>query len=228
LARKMPIERKNFGRIPSGCELPNLLDVQLKSYDDFLQGKVDPDKRARQGLHQIFHEIFPISDIRENYTLEFVNYKMGTRRYSISECQERNMSYASPLKATLRLVSREGEGDEKQVKDIIEQDVYLGELPTMTRRGTFVINGSERVIVSQLHRSPGVFFNEDIHPNGKHIFSARIIPYRGSWVEFTTDINDIMFVHIDSRRKSMRLPYCAHLDIPQMKKYSMFFMMLPR
>ncbi|MFH1700179.1 MAG: DNA-directed RNA polymerase subunit beta [Candidatus Zixiibacteriota bacterium] len=201
MARKLPIERKNFGKILSGCEMPDLLDVQLKSYNDFLQGDIETDKRARQGLQQIFQEIFPISDIRENYTLEFVNYKMGTRRYSIPECQERNMTYASPLKATLRLVSREGEGEEKQVKDIIEQEVYLGELPTMTSRGTFVINGSERVIVSQLHRSPGVFFNEGIHPNGKHIFSARIIPYRGSWVEFTTDINDIMFVHIDSRRK---------------------------
>jgi len=201
LARKMPIERKDFGRIPKGTELPNLLEVQLKSYGDFLQADVDPDRRQNQGLQQIFQEIFPISDIRENHTLEFVQYQLGTRRYSIEECQERNMTYAAPLKATLRLVSREGEGKEKQVKDIIEQDVYLGELPTITERGTFVINGSERVIVSQLHRSPGVFFDEGIHPNGKRIFSARIIPYRGSWVEFDIDMNDVMHVHIDSRRK---------------------------
>jgi DNA-directed RNA polymerase subunit beta len=201
LARKKPIERKTFGNIVSGAELPNLLDVQLKAYGDFLQAEVEPEKRELQGLQQIFQEIFPISDIRENHTLEFVKYQLGTRRYSIEECQERNMTYAAPLKATLRLVSREGEGKEKQVKDIIEQDVYLGELPTITERGTFVINGSERVIVSQLHRSPGVFFDEGVHPNGKRIFSSRIIPYRGSWVEFNVDINDIMHVHIDSRRK---------------------------
>ena len=201
MARKTPIERKTFGTIVSGTALPNLLDVQLKSYGDFLQAEVEPEERKNQGLQQIFLEIFPISDIRENHTLEFVKYKHGTRRYSIEECQERNMTYAAPLKATLRLVSREGEGKDKQVKDIIEQDVYLGELPLITERGTFVINGSERVIVSQLHRSPGVFFDEGLHPNGKRIFSARIIPYRGSWVEFDVDMNDIMHVHIDSRRK---------------------------
>jgi len=201
LARKLPIERKNFGKIPSGTALPNLLDVQLKAYNDFLQANIEAEKRDRQGLQQIFDEIFPISDIRENHTLEFVKYSLGTRRYSIEECQERNMTFAAPLKATLRLVSREGEGKEKQVKDIIEQDVYLGELPIITERGTFIINGSERVIVSQLHRSPGVFFDEGVHPNGKQIFSARIIPYRGSWVEFEVDVNDIMHVHIDSRRK---------------------------
>ncbi|MEZ5358943.1 MAG: DNA-directed RNA polymerase subunit beta [Candidatus Zixiibacteriota bacterium] len=201
MARKLPIQRKDFGSIPAGADLPNLLDVQLKSYEDFLQAAIEPEKRLKQGLQQIFYEIFPISDIRENHTLEFVDYQLGTRRYSINECQERNMTFAAPLKATLRLVSREGEGPEKQVKDIIEQEVYLGELPLITERGTFVINGSERVIVSQLHRSPGVFFDSSIHPNGKEIFSARIIPYRGSWVEFTTDINDVMFVHIDSRRK---------------------------
>jgi len=201
LARKTSIDRKDFGGILSGTDLPNLLDVQLQSYGDFLQADIESDKRLRQGLQQIFLEIFPISDIRENYTLEFVKYQLGTRRYSILECQERNMTYAAPLKATLRLVIREGEGKDKQVKDIIEQDVYLGELPLITERGTFVINGSERVIVSQLHRSPGVFFDEGVHPNGKRIFSARIIPYRGSWVEFEVDMNDIMHVHIDSRRK---------------------------
>jgi DNA-directed RNA polymerase subunit beta len=201
LARKTPIKRRNFGSIPSGTELPNLLEVQLKAYDDFLQAGVEPEKRKHQGLQQIFSEIFPISDIRENHSLEFVRYSLGARRYSIEECRERNMTYAAPLKATLRLVTREGEGKDKQVKDIIEQDVYFGELPIITERGTFIINGSERVIVSQLHRSPGVFFNESVHPNGKQIFSARIIPYRGSWVEFDVDVSDVMHVHIDSRRK---------------------------
>ncbi len=201
MARQTPISRVTFGKIPVGTELPNLLDVQLSSFNDFLQADVDPEKRLRQGLQQIFEEIFPISDIRENHTLEFVRFTMGTRRYSIAECQERNMTFAAPLKATLRLVSREGEGKDKQVKDIMEQDVYLGELPLITQRGTFIINGSERVIVSQLHRSPGVFFDESTHPNGKQIYSARIIPYRGSWVEFEVDVGDVMHVHIDSRRK---------------------------
>jgi len=201
VARKTPVVRKDFGRIPSGTALPNLLDVQLKSYESFLQATVEPEKRERIGLQQIFLEIFPISDIRESHTLEFVRYALGTKRYSIEECQERNMTFAAPLKATLRLVIREGEGKDKRVKDIIEQDVYLGELPLITERGTFIINGSERVIVSQLHRSPGVFFDEGGHPNGKQIFSARIIPYRGSWVECEIDVNDIMHVHIDSRRK---------------------------
>ena len=201
MSRKQVISRINFGSIPKGADLPNLLDVQLQSYEDFLQASADSEKRNRQGLQQIFTEIFPISDIRDNHTLEFVRYTLGARRYSIEECQERNMTFAAPLKATLRLVTREGEGEEKQVKDIIEQDVYLGELPIITPRGTFIVNGSERVIVSQLHRSPGVFFDEGVHPNGKQIFSARIIPYRGSWVEFDIDVNDVMHVHIDSRRK---------------------------
>ena len=137
MARKTPIKRIDFGVIPIGSELPNLLDVQLKAYEDFLQAQTEPEKRNRQGLQQIFSEIFPISDIRENHTLEFVKYSLGTRRYSIEECQDRNMSYAAPLKATLRLVSREGEGKEKQVKDIIEQDVYLGTLPLITEWGKF-------------------------------------------------------------------------------------------
>ncbi len=201
MARLKPIERVSFGKIPIGVELPNLLDIQLKSYHEFLQANVDPEKRERHGLQMIFSEIFPVSDIRENFTIEFVKYHLGTKRYSIRECRERNMTFAAPLKATMRLISREGEGDDKQVKDIIEQDVYLGEFPAITDRGTFVVNGSERVIVSQLHRSPGVFFNESVHANGKPLFSSRIIPYRGSWVEFNTDINDVMFVHIDSRRK---------------------------
>jgi len=181
--------------------MPNFLDVQLSSYNSFLQLDVAPDKREMAGLHQIFAEIFPVTDVHENYSLEYVNYHLGARRYSIDECRERNMTFAAPLKVTMRLIAREGEGEEKRVKDIIEQDVYLGELPLITEWGTFIINGAERVIVSQLHRSPGVFFDETIHPNGKKLFSARVIPYRGSWVEFAMDINDIMWVYIDSKRK---------------------------
>jgi DNA-directed RNA polymerase subunit beta len=181
--------------------MPNLLEVQLKSYNDFLQLDVPKDKRKMAGLHQIFSDIFPVTDVKENYSLEFAGYYLGPTRYSIEECRERNMSFAAPLKVTMRLISRQGEDEKKEVKDIIEQDVYLGELPLVTQWGTFVIHGAERVIVSQLHRSPGVFFDETIHPNGKRLYSARVIPYRGSWVEFGLDLHDVMWVSIDSKRK---------------------------
>lgn len=203
MARTAMVDRKSFGLHVDATEMPNLLEVQLQSYREFLQPEIPMDKRKMQGLHQIFTDIFPISDIHENYSLEYIGYHLGPSRYSIEECRARNMSYAAPLRVTMRLIAREGEGDKdkKEVKDIIEQDVYLGELPIVTQWGTFVINGAERVIVSQLHRSPGVFFGESYHPNGKRLNSARIIPYRGSWVEFATDINSVMYVYIDSRRK---------------------------
>jgi len=193
--------RISFSKLEAALAPPHLLAVQTESFEDFLQTRVAPAKRKNQGLQAVFQQMFPITDVHEIYSLEFVHYTIETPRYSIVECQERNMTYGIPLKATLRLVVREGEGEDAKVKDIIEQDVFLGELPLMTEKGTFIINGAERVVVSQLHRSPGVFFDETIHPNGKKLFSARIIPYRGSWVEFTLDINDIMFIHIDSRRK---------------------------
>ncbi len=201
MARKQETVRKNYGSIPDAMPMPYLLDVQLGSYKDFLQPDIRPEERSAEGLEQIFRDVFPVSDVNEKYSLEYVKYLLGQPRYSIRECRERNMTYASPLRATLRLISREGDGKEKTVKDVIEQDVYLGELPLITEFGTFIVNGAERVVVSQLHRSPGVFFGESVHPNGKRLFNARIIPYRGSWVEFTTDINDMMYVHIDSRRK---------------------------
>jgi len=197
------VERKSFSKLKEKIEVPNLLDVQLSSYEGFLQRDVPPEKRENIGLQAVFTSIFPITDVHELYSLEFVRYSLGEPRYSIKECRERNMTYGAPLKATLRLVVREEGANqkEKNVKDIIEKDVFLGEFPLLSESGTFIINGAERVIVSQLHRSPGVFFDEEIHPNGKRLYSARIIPYRGSWVEFTLDVNDIMFVHIDSRRK---------------------------
>jgi len=197
-------ERITFSKLKENVEMPNLLDIQIVSYEQFLQRDVPPDKRADVGLQGVFTSIFPITDVKEMFSLEFVRYTLGEPRYSIKECRERNMTYGAPLKATLRLVVREAETEgsaEKVVKDIIEKDVFLGEFPLLTEHGTFIINGAERVIVSQLHRSPGVFFDDEIHPNGKQLFSARIIPYRGSWVEFTLDVNDIMYVHIDSRRK---------------------------
>jgi len=191
----------DYGTHQSLVEMPNLLDVQLESYESFLQHNTAPEKRNKQGLQQIFQEIFPVTDINENYSLEFVSYSLGQARYTLDECRERNMTFAVPLRATLRLVSKQGEEEKKEIKDIIEQDVYLGEMPLITEWGTFIINGSERVIVGQLHRSPGVFFDESTHPNGKLLYSARIIPYRGSWLEFKIDVNDIMYVTIDSRRK---------------------------
>jgi len=201
LARVRKIERKSYSKLKEILDLPNLLAVQRESYREFLQAEIEPEKRRKVGLQAVFNGIFPVTDVHENYSLEFVKYMLGSTRYSIYECQERNMTYAAPLKATLHLVIREPEGKTKRVRDIIEQDVFLGELPLLTPTGTFVINGAERVIVSQLHRSPGVFFDVEIHPNGKRLYSARIIPYRGSWVEFNMDVNDIMYVYIDTRRR---------------------------
>jgi len=201
LAKVREIERKSYSKLREVLDVPNLLEVQKESFREFLQAEIEPEKRKNVGLQAVFNETFPLTDVHENYSLEFVKYILGTPRYSIKECQERNMTYAAPLKATLRLVIREPEGKDKKVKDIIEQDVFLGEMPVLTATGTFVINGAERVIVSQLHRSPGVFFDEETNPNGKRLFSARIIPYRGSWVEFNIDANDIMYVYIDTRRR---------------------------
>ncbi len=202
MAKIKKIQRKSFSQFKSVVEIPNLLEVQLRSFKEFLQSDVDPEKREDKGLQAVFKTVFPISDVRENYSLEFVKYMLGTPRYKIRECLDGNLTYSAPLKATLRLVVRETLGKTKNVKDIIEQDAFLGELPLITENGTFIINGAERVVVSQLHRSPGVFFDEEIHPNGKRLYSARIIPYRGSWVEFNIDVNDIMYAHIDSHRKT--------------------------
>lgn len=196
------IDRKSYGTLTSAIEMPNLLDIQLDSYDWFLQKDIPPGAREKQGLEAVFHGIFPITDAHNLYSLEFVGYSVGTPKYDVQECLERGTTYAVPLRSTLRLISREKQGTgEFRVKDIVEQTVFLGELPLMTDEGTFVINGSERVIVSQLHRSPGVFFDDSIHPNGKRLFSARIIPDNGAWLEFSLDINDIMYVHIDRKRK---------------------------
>jgi DNA-directed RNA polymerase subunit beta len=182
--------------------MPNLLDVQLRSFEKLIEREEDPDKQWDFSLDRVFGEIFPISDVNENFTLEYVSAELGDPKYSVEECIERDMTYASPLKATLRLVVWEDvEEDERRPKDIIEKEVYLGDLPLLTELGTFIINGAERVVVSQLHRSPGVVFEENIHPNGSRLNSARIIPFRGSWVEFTIDINDICYVHIDKKKK---------------------------
>ncbi|MBI4811001.1 MAG: DNA-directed RNA polymerase subunit beta, partial [Ignavibacteriales bacterium] len=192
-------ERISFSKIPQIVEFPDLLNVQLESWESFLQATVPPEKRHTKGLQQIFLLSFPITDARENYILEYVEYYVEKPKYSVIECQERGLTYAVPLKAKLRLSTKSEDG--KSYIDTIEQEVYLGNLPMMTHRGTFIINGAERVVVSQLHRSPGVFFDESVHPNGMSIFSARIIPFRGSWVEFTTDISNVMYVYIDRKKK---------------------------
>ncbi|MBT8396613.1 MAG: DNA-directed RNA polymerase subunit beta [Gemmatimonadetes bacterium] len=182
--------------------MPNLLDVQLRSFEKLVETEVPLDEQWDFGLDRVFGEIFPISDVNENFTLEYVSSTLGEPKYSVEECIERDMTFAAPLKATLRLIVWEDlEDGERRPGDIIEKEVYLGDLPLLTELGTFIINGAERVVVSQLHRSPGVIFEENIHPNGTKLHSARIIPFRGSWVEFTIDINNICYVHIDKKKK---------------------------
>jgi DNA-directed RNA polymerase subunit beta len=191
----------SFAKLDTPMPMPHFLDVQLEAFERLLQSGPESG-RQDVGLERVFQEIFPITDVNENYSLEFVDYSLGEPKYSVEECMERDMTFAAPLKATLRLVMYEdlGEG-EKRPADILEKEVYLGDLPLLTEQGTFVVNGAERVIVSQLHRSPGVVFEESVHPNGTRLFSARIIPFRGSWVEFTLDIHDVIHVHIDKRKK---------------------------
>ncbi len=198
--------RKNFGRIEEVAEMPNLIKVQRSSYDQFLQTEIPADERVSDGLHGVFKSVFPISDFAGTASLEFVSYDLEAPKYDTEECQQRDMTYAAPLRVTLRLIVFEvdEETEARSVLDIKEQDVYMGDLPLMTDRGTFVVNGTERVIVSQMHRSPGVFFDHDkgkTHASGKFLFAARIIPYRGSWLDFEFDAKDIVFVRIDRRRK---------------------------
>ncbi len=193
--------RWSFGKISDLYEYPNFLDVQCASFDQFLQEKTAPPQRRDNGLQQVFTTNFPITDARENYILEFIEYFIEKPKYSVTECQERGLTFAVPLKARLRLSSKSEEPNSNEYIETVEQEVYLGNLPYMTERGTFIINGAERVVVSQLHRSPGVFFGESMHPNGTKMFSARIIPFRGSWVEFATDINHVMYAYIDRKKK---------------------------
>jgi len=196
---KIPFtDRLTFGRTTQVIDYPDFLDIQLASFEYFTQLDVAPKDRENQGLQRIFNENFPIVDSRETHILEFIYYSVDTPKYNIIECQERGLTYAVPLKAKLRLSSLD-ESDE--ASETIEQEVFLGDLPWMTERGTFVINGAERVIVSQLHRSPGVFFGQSVHPNGTQLYSARVIPFKGSWIEFTTDIRDVLWAYIDRKKK---------------------------
>ena len=196
-----PPERESFARIPTVWDYPDFLDIQLKSFHDFVQDDVPPeDREDDEGLQAVFNEHFPIQDSRERYTLEFVNYGLDAPKHTIEECIAQGLTFSVPLKATLRLSSKEEDGDDEAI-EAIEQEVYLGTLPFMTDRGTFIVNGAERVIVAQLHRSPGLFFGTDTHSNGTQLFSARVIPFRGSWMEFATDIRNVLWAYIDRKKK---------------------------
>lgn len=190
--------RVNFASIKNPLPFPDFLEVQLKSFKDFLQLDVPPEQRKNQGLYKVFEENFPIADTRNNYVLEFLDYYIDPPRYTIEECLERGLTYSVPLKAKLKLYCTDPDHEDF---DTTIQDVYLGPIPYMTEQGTFVINGAERVVVSQLHRSPGVFFGQSTHANGTKLYSARIIPFRGSWIEFATDINNVMYAYIDRKKK---------------------------
>ncbi|CAN5372893.1 DNA-directed RNA polymerase subunit beta [soil metagenome] len=195
--------RISFARIPETMEMPYLLETQKQSYAEFLQFDAQPDQRGDQGLQEVFGSVFPIHPPGDPSSLEFIEYTFGTPKYTVKECIDRGMTYAAPLKLKLQLIVRETNEDtgQTEIHDIKEQEVYMGEVPLMTDQGTFIINGAERVIVSQLHRSPGVSFSRSTHPNGKYTYSARVIPYRGAWVEFEIDIYGVMYVMIDRKRK---------------------------
>jgi DNA-directed RNA polymerase subunit beta len=198
--------RKDFGKIPEVARMPNLIEVQKTSYDQFLQMGGTAEDRLRTGLQEVFKSVFPIRDFAERAELQFVRYNLEEPKYDVEECQQRGMTYAAPLKVILRLVVWDIDEDTgaRSIRDIKEQDVYMGDMPLMTPNGTFVINGTERVIVSQMHRSPGVFFDHDrgkTHSSGKYLFAARVIPYRGSWLDFEFDAKDLVYVRIDRRRK---------------------------
>jgi DNA-directed RNA polymerase subunit beta len=198
--------RRTFGRIKKIVDIPNLIDIQQRSYDEFLQRDVQPENRADLGLQGVFKSVFPIKDFNETASLEFVSYVLGEPKYDVDECHQRGMTYAAPLKVTIQLViwDVDAESGMRSIKNVKEQEVYFGEIPLMTRNGTFMVNGTERVIVSQLHRSPGVFFDHDkgkTHASGRLLYSGRIIPYRGSWIDFEFDARDILYVRVDRRRK---------------------------
>jgi DNA-directed RNA polymerase subunit beta len=193
-----PAPRHNFGKVKHLADTPDLLEIQIQSFKDYFQLETTPDKRSIEGLFKVFKENFPITDTRNIFVLEFLDYFIDPPRYTIDECMERGLTYAVPLKAKLRLSCNDEEHVDFQT---IVQDVFLGNIPYMTPRGTFVINGAERVVVSQLHRSPGVFFGQSLHPNGTKIYSARVIPFKGAWMEFATDINNVMYAYIDRKKK---------------------------
>jgi len=220
--------RKDFGKRPDILKVPYLLAIQLDSYQAFLQASLSPEKRREVGLHAAFSSVFPIASYSGNAVLEYVSYRLGEPVFDVRECQLRGLTYAAPLRVRLRLVilDKDAEAGSPSVKDIKENEVYMGELPLMTENGTFVINGTERVIVSQLHRSPGVFFDHDkgkTHSSGKLLFSARIIPYRGSWLDFEFDAKDVLYARIDRRRKLPATALLRALGYDTEQILSLFF-----
>src|SRR5690554_1438072 len=190
--------RISFSKVQQSFAYPDLLDIQIQSFKDFFQLDTTPDNRANEGLYNVFQDNFPTTDTRNIFLLEFLDYFVDPPRYSEEECIERGLTYSVPLKAKLRLSCNDEEHIDFQT---IVQDVFLGNIPYMTDKGTFIVNGAERVIVSQLHRSPGVFFGLSYHPNGTKIFTARVIPFKGAWMEFATDINNVMYAYIDRKKK---------------------------
>jgi DNA-directed RNA polymerase subunit beta len=216
--------RRSFGKIPEVCEMPNLIEVQRNSYEKFLQREVKPQDRLMEGLQEVFSSVFPIKDFSGRAEIDFVRYELEEPKYDVEECQQRSMTYAAPLRVTLRLSTFDIDEDSglRTIRDIKEQDVYMVDMPLMTDNGTFVVNGTERVIVSQMHRSPGVFFDHDggkTHSSGKYLFAARVIPYRGSWLDFEFDAKDIMYVRIDRRRKLPVTTFLLALDSEESAKY---------
>ncbi|MDQ4141453.1 MAG: DNA-directed RNA polymerase subunit beta, partial [Bacteroidota bacterium] len=198
MAKHKITERINFASITPVIDYPDFLDVQLQSFRDFFQLETPAENRTDEGLFKVFAENFPISDSRENFVLEFIDYHVDPPKYSVDECIDRGLTYSVPLKAKLRLICNDEDNEDFET---IEQEVFLGNIPYMTEKGSFVINGAERVIVSQLHRSPGVFFAQSKHTNGTKLYSARIIPFKGSWIEFATDVNNVMYAYIDRKKK---------------------------
>lgn len=198
--------RKSFSKRPEVAQIPNLLEIQKESYRKLLQKGVMPEQRIDQGLQAAFKSVFPIESYSGKASLDFATYKLGQPAFDVRECQQRGLMYSAPLHAILRLMifEKSATGGGKMIRDVKEQEVYMGEVPLMTENGTFIINGTERVVVSQMHRSPGVFFDHDkgkTHSSGKLLFNARVIPYRGSWLDFEFDQKDLLYVLIDRRRK---------------------------
>lgn len=200
-----PRIRRSFSKIPPILEIPNLIEIQKASFERFLQTNVEMEKRENTGLQQVFNSVFPIKDFNETASLEFVGYTLEEPKYDVPECLQRGMTYAAPFKVTIRLVAWDESEGAQSIRDVKEQEVYFGEIPIMTDNGTFIVNGTERVIVSQLHRSPGIFFDtttsSTVSAAGKKLYSCRIIPYRGSWLDLEFDHKDLIYARIDRRRK---------------------------
>ncbi|MBM4321861.1 MAG: DNA-directed RNA polymerase subunit beta, partial [Deltaproteobacteria bacterium] len=210
--------RKSFGKISSSVDIPDLISIQKASYERFLQKDVSADEREDLGLQAVFKSVFPIRDFNETASLEFVSYHLDRPKYDVEECHARGMTFAAPVKVVIRLVlwdQEDGESGGRTLRDVKEQEVYFGEIPLMTDNGTFIVNGTERVVVSQLHRSPGVFYSHDrgrSHASGKLLYSCRVIPYRGSWLDFEFDAKDNIYVRIDRRRKMLATVLLRALD----------------